>query len=260
MLASFSSEGTVSEQLRFATPETYELFLKVFGENYKKLQDDNFRAAAVAVPGRLNRKLGKALGYGTLPWKPAPIMVDLEKILNCPVMIENDAKLAGLSEAILIKNEFKVVLYVTIGTGIGTGIIVNGVIDPSFANSEGGQIWLDHNGERMQWEDFASGKAIVERFGKRASDIHDEKTWKIIAKDIASGLIDLIVTVQPDVIVLGGGVDTNYYDYISLLKDELKKYQTPLAPIPPIRKAKRPEGAVIYGCYEIAKAKYGHVS
>ncbi len=97
---------------------------------------------------------------------------------------------------------------------------------------------------------MASGRAIVERFGKRASDIDDPKTWQIISHDMALGLIDLVSVIQPEVIVMGGGVSTNFDKYIAYLRKELKQYETPLVPVPPIIKAQRPEEAVIYGCYD----------
>jgi predicted NBD/HSP70 family sugar kinase len=253
LVAVFDDEGKIIEQARFETAAEYSNFLSDLKNNITSLSTKNFTAACVAVPGRLDREKGLGLGYGNLNWGVVHIRDDIEALLNCHVIIENDAKLAGLSEALLIKNEFKIVLYVTIGTGIGTALIVNGVIDVGLANSEGGQIWLDYHGKRVQWEDIASGKAIVERFGKRASDIHDKETWEIIANDIALGLIDLIAMVQPQVIVLGGGVDTNFDDFYALLTEALKKYETSLVPIPPIRQAKRPEEAVIYGCLELAR-------
>jgi len=253
LAASFDDSGKIIEKIRFATSPDYDEFLQNFEQTVAQLKHRDYKKAAVAVPGLLDREHGRAVGFGTLPWPEVPIESDIEKIVNCPVIIENDSKAAGLSEAILIIKEFKRVLYVTIGTGISDALIVNGVIDVGMTDSEGGQMWLDYRGKRVQWEDIASGRAIVERYGKRASDIHDAKTWTAIAEDIAIGLINLIVVIQPEVIVLGGGVDTNFDEYIDLLRASLKKYETPLTPIPPIRAAQKPEEAVIYGCYELAK-------
>ncbi len=182
---------------------------------------------------------------------------DIEKILNCPVVIENDAKLAGLSEALALDAKPENVLYVTIGTGISCALITDGKINAAMADSEGGLILVEFRDKMTQWEDVISGRAIVERFGKRATDINDERTWKIISRDIAVGLIDLIAVIQPDLIIMGGGVNTNFKKYIMPLKDVLKKFETPLVPIPPIIQAKHPEEAVIYGCYALAKERYG---
>src|SRR3989344_845866 len=258
LLACFDDKGKLLDTVKFPTPTDYKDFLTDFKHYLQFLKVVNYQAAGVAVPGKLDRKHGRAVAYGNLLWPVVAIEADIENIVGCPVVIENDSKLAGLSEALLIIKEFKNVLYITIGTGISSAIIMNGTIDPAMADSEGGQLWLDFRGKRVQWEDIVSGKAIVKRFGKRASEIEDKATWQQIADDIAQGLIQLIVVIQPEVIVLGGGVVTNYDEFDDLLKNSLKRYEMPLTPIPPIRKAKRPEEAVIYGAYEIARQRFGH--
>ena len=116
---------------------------------------------------------------------------------------------------------------------------------------------IEHDGQRERWETFASGKAIFERYGKHASEIHDIKTWKEIAHGLASGIIELIAVIQPDVIVLGGSVGAYFERYAHYLREELEAYSTPLTPTPVIREAKRPSEAVVVGCYELAKARYG---
>lgn len=257
LVARLDEHGVIKAQERFATPKNYGEFLKQLADSAAKLTTKDVNGSVVAVPGRLDRKKGLVLGFGTLPWKPAPIRNDIQDLVHCPVVIENDAKLAGLSEALLVKNEFNNVLYVTFGTGISAAVVKDGVLDPAMADSEGGQIWLDYQGKQVQWEDIASGRAIVKQFGKRADEIQDKKTWELIAHNIAMGLIDLIVMVEPQVVILGGGVSTSFEHFIKPLLQILKRYETPLTPIPPLRKAARPEEAVIYGCYELAKITYG---
>lgn len=254
LLAVFTNSGKLVEQRKFATKEKYPDLIKDMLQEVSQLQNKDFDRVAVAVPGRLDRKAGIGIAFGNRPWQNVPIQADIERGLHTPVIIENDAKLAALSEAQLIKDEFSKVLYVTVSTGISAGLIVDGVIDSSMADSESGQMWFEHNGKQMQWEDFASGRAIVATYGKRASDITDKKTWVEIAHNIAVGLIELIAVIQPEVIVLGGGVGTHFAKFEKPLLTELKKYALPIVPIPPIRQAQRPEEAVIYGCYSLAKS------
>jgi len=253
LLAVFTKDGKLVEQYKFPTGEAYTDLIGDFETALSELQTTEFTHAIVAVPGRLDRVKGIGIAFGNRPWENVPIAHDIKKILGCPVTIENDAKLAALSEAILIKKDFKKVLYVTISTGISSGLIVDGVIDPNLADSESGQMWFEHNGKPTQWEDFASGRAIVATYGKRASEITDKSTWKEIAHNIALGLIELITVIQPEVIVLGGGVGTHFDKFKEPLLAELKKMELPITPIPPIQKAQHPEEAVVYGCYELAK-------
>jgi predicted NBD/HSP70 family sugar kinase len=257
LVATLTNDGVISERIRFETPDEYKDFPELLAENVAKLSTYNFLACGVGVPGRLKREQGIGIAMGNLPWTNVPIKADVKKIVNCPVFIENDAKLAGLSEAMLVKHKYDRVLYVTISTGIGTGIIINQEINPAFADSEGGHMLLEHNDRLMEWEDFAAGSAIVRRYGKKARDITDEATWKHIAHDLAIGLIDLIAVIEPQVIILGGSVGNYLERYKKPLKEALKRYEMPLVPIPPIIKAQRPEDAVLYGCYDLAKSMYG---
>ncbi len=256
LVASFTNKGTLSKSIRFKTPKEYKTFVGVLKAALARFSDHKFEYAAIAIPGTVDRKHGVGIAFGNLPWKDVSIQKDLSSFIDCPIIIENDANLAGLSEAINVIDDYKKVLYVTISTGIGTGIIVDGVIEPEFADSEAGHMKLPYNDRLQIWEDFASGSAIKKRYGKLAVEINDKKTWKEISHAIALGLNSLIAVIQPDVIIIGGSVGTHFQKYAKLLNDELKKFSTPLTPAPPIIHAKKSEEAVVYGCYHLAKREH----
>jgi len=256
LIAVFDKDGAIVEQIKFPTPKEYAVFTQELATNVEKLSTSDFHRVAVAIPGTPDRKHGLGLIFGNLPWVNVPVEKDAEKIFKCPVKIENDTKLAALSEAIHLKGEFKKVLYVTISTGISAGLVVDGKLDTNLQDIEPGKMTIEHLGKFEQWEDFASGRAIVAKFGKRASDITDPKTWYIIARNIAVGLNTLIATLDPDVIVIGGSVGNHLEKFEDRLLEELKIYEYPMTPVPPIRKAARPDKAVIYGCYELARSHY----
>ncbi len=259
LVACLDNKGTITESCKFPTPKIYTEFLRELAITVANLSTKGFRAAGVAAPGKVDRKHGIAHAFGNLPWKDVPLQQDVHRIVTCPVILENDANVAGLSEAMLIK-QHACVLYVTISTGIGTGIITNQEIDPEFADSEGGHILLEHKGKLQTWESFASGSAIVRRFGKQAGEITDQKIWKIITQDIALGLYDLISVIQPDAVVLGGGVLAHFDKFDELLRLQLNRFASPLSPIPPIYRAQRPNEAVVYGCYYLVRKTYGRAN
>lgn len=258
LVASLTNQGVIKESVKFPTPKSYPVFLKELAVAVASLSTKEFIAAGVAAPGKIDRKRGVGKAFGNLPWKDVPIKRDVERIAKVPAILDNDANLAGLSEAMLLK-QHKCVLYVTVSTGIGTGVIIDQQIAPEFADSEGGHMLLEHKGKLVPWQDFASGQAMVKQFGKRASEINDRKTWKIASHNIAVGLYALIAFIQPDAIVLGGGVMEHLDKFDDLLNKELQQFATPLTPIPPIYRAQRPNEAVVYGCYDLAKSVYGSV-
>lgn len=256
LLAVFTQDGKLKESLKFETPQNYSRFLDALVENIRKLEVDDFRAACIALPGLIDRDHGVGVRFGNLPWKNVHIVDFLEKVLKAPVLVENDAKLAGLFESRNVKKDMRRVLYITISTGIGIGFIVDGVIDKN-TNDLGGAAYPVRKGSRVITLDkYSSGSAIVKAYKKRASDLDSPTAWNEIAHHLAKELVEIIAVLNPDVVVIGGGVGTHFKKYEHFLKDALKKYELPVMKIPPVVQAKRPEEAVIYGCYELLKATY----
>jgi len=256
LLAVLTNAGVITESIKFPTPADYNDFLKELHTNVVNLTTHDFRAGSVAAPGAIDRKHGIFERGGNLGWKNVRLQHDVERITHCPMLVENDANLAGLSEAMLLKDKHAKVLYLTISTGIGGGFIVDQKIDPTMADIEPGQMMLQRGDRIVKWESFASGKAIYERYQQKASEIEDPNIWASVVKDWVIGFLDLIAVTEPDVIVLGGGVGHYLPKYHDLLVAELKKYATPMTPVPPIIPAQRPEEAVVYGCYDLARSIY----
>lgn len=254
LLAVFDKDGKVVDRVKVPTAKKYEQFIKDLSKLIKTEQNKYSRVllAACAAPGRVDRSLGVGVDFGNLPWHNVPIAHDLKSMLHCQVLVENDANLAGLSEAIE-HAKYKKVLYLTISTGIGGGLIIDGKIDADFADLEPGQMMISHDGELQKWEKFASGSAIKARYGMLASEINDASIWRSFAVDVAVGLQELLAIIQPDVVIFGGGVGTHFKKYGAYLEGELFKLQNPLVKIPPLLQAKHPEEAVIYGCFELIK-------
>lgn len=260
LLAVFSKTGQLLHEQKIKTDRKYDGFLVDLKTalQEEKLKQYDISAVCCALPGRLDRLNGVGIRFGNLEWQEVPIRKDLEKTVgDIAVYIENDAKLAGLYEARLLLKKYKKVVYLTLGTGIGIGIIINGKIDPVLADSEIGNMVVEHDGKLKKWEDFASGKALVERFGKNAEQLDNPFAWKTYARDLSVGFEAALAAFQPEVIVVGGGVGAHFDKFGDLLVAELKKRQNPMVPIPPIIKANRAEEAVVYGCYEFIKQNHG---
>lgn len=257
LVAVLTDNGEIVESTKFPTPTNYKNFLLELRHTLAHMKHQDFRAGGAGIPvTRFNRDAGRAINFGNLPWHNVMVQHDLEKIFSCPFVVNNDAKMASLSEAMLLKDQYKRVLYVTISTGIGFALTVDCTLDDNVGDAGGRTIMLEHKGKLQPWESFASGRAIVARYGKRAEDIHDAATWKAIVRELTQGFLELIAIMQPEVIVVGGSVGNFFERYQKFLEAELKKYETPLLPIPELRKAARPEQAVVFGCYDLAKATF----
>jgi glucokinase len=254
-LATFSKDGELLKKIRFETPKNYLDFIRELRNQSNNIEIHKLLVMSIAIPGLIDKNKGIGVAFGNLPWENVPIRKDIGDIFKCPILLENDAKLAGLSEAISLNKKYRKVLYVTISTGIGAGLIIDNKIHPDFDNIEVGQMLIEHDGKLQRWENFASGKAILAKFGKKAGEITDEQDWYIIAHNIALGLIDLIATLTPNAIIIGGGVGSHFEKFSVRLVEDLNIYKTDLLTIPPILQAKNPEEAVIYGGYYLGKSR-----
>jgi|SRR5579862_1813648 len=255
LFAVFDMDGEMICEKKIKTNPDYGQFKAEVGDCLKELDQFEFSHCCCALPGRIDIQNGIGLRFGNLPsWQDVPVKKDLEEFMPATkALVHNDAKLAGLSESILLHKKYSKVLYITISTGIGGGIIINDVIDPEFIGFEPGSLVFEHDGKTEKWEAFASGKALRAKTGRLAAEIDDPAIWQEYVKTLVPGFEDLLATIQPDAVIIGGGVGAHFEKFKPYLEAELIKINNPLVPIPPLLKAQRPEEAVIYGCYDYIK-------
>lgn len=255
LVAVFESDGEMVCECKLKTDPDYSKLKDELARKIDELaRQFTITHCAIAMPGTVDLEKGLVVAFGNETWRNIPIKNDLQSMLpHAKVLFHNDAKLAGLSETILLHKKYRKVLYLTISTGIGGAVITDDIIDKDFENFEPGQIVFEHEGKTQQWEDIASGRSLKIRYGKQASEIEDSAIWQEYAKLLAPGFENLLATVKPEVVVVGGGVGAHLEKFLTYLLVELEKINNPLVPVPPLLKAQRAEEAVIYGCYEYIK-------
>ncbi|NCP16408.1 ROK family protein [bacterium] len=163
--------------------------------------------------------------YGTITSTPKPGWSNtdfagmIRRALSLPVGFDTDVNAAALAEwrwgAARGLDTF---IYLTIGTGIGGGGMVNGHLMHGLLHPEMGHLCIPHDrgadpfagscpfhGDCL--EGLASGPAIVKRWGQPAETLPPEHpAWALEARYLALGLVNLIYTLSPQKIILGGGV------------------------------------------------------
>lgn len=253
LVSSFGRNGRMGESVKFPTPpkptDYVQTLTTVVRERY---EHETVDAIVIALPGIIRD--GVAIWCQNLGWSNFRASEALKDLLpGVPVLIENDANLAGLAETRALSPIPVSSLYVTISTGIGSGICTNGYIDPGLRYSEAGRALVEYDGVVRPWETFASGHAIVEVYKKFARDITSKRTWRQIADRISRGFLAVIPILQPDVIIIGGSVGTYFDRYAHFLEGILNEHLPAHIPCPKIVQAQHPEEAVIYGCYYYGK-------
>ncbi len=252
LVASFDSKGELGQQIKFSTPKDTAEYTRILrGLLIETYSDQEVEAIIIAVPGIV--KDGVAIWCPNLKWEKFHIAEALRGVLGkSPIFIENDANLAGLAETKMLKTKPAQSIYVTVSTGIGSGIITDGHINAALRNSEAGHALVEFDGIVREWESFASGQAIYKAYGKYAHDITSLRTWNQIADRISRGFLALVPILQPDVVIIGGSIGTYFDKYGQQLQNILKEKLPAHIPCPLFVQARFPELAVIYGCYYYA--------
>ena len=199
----------ISSVEKVPTPKDFDTAMTTFSQLINDLRGNgHFTQAAGCSVGPLNFDKSRMIHPPNLPsWHDKPLRGSLEIICNCPVIIENDADLAGLGEATYGAGKGKsIVVYYTISTGVGGARIVDGKIDKSRFGMEPGHQSIDPNDPNGHLEGLVSGTALLTRYGKVGEEIQDPAIWNSVAESLAIGLHNSIVHWSPDIVILGGSV------------------------------------------------------
>ena len=163
--------------------------------------------------------------YGTimsspkLSWRNFAIVSRFQEELGLPVGIDTDVNAAALGEAVWgCTRDVAHSIYITVGTGVGLGVIINGKPHHGMIHPEGGHIFMDRRADDPMvrgvcpyhpncLEGLASGPAIERRWGRKAEELTDcTAVWEMEAYYIAQAVCSYILMISPEKIVLGGGV------------------------------------------------------
>jgi fructokinase len=180
-------------------------------------------ALGIASFGPIGLRRGSAawgrMGRTTKPgWEGANVATDLERQLNCPVNVDTDVNGAALAEARWgVGRGLDSIAYLTVGTGIGGGLVIGGRPIHGATHPEIGHVRLRRHPDddfpgRCAFhgdcaEGLASGPAIMDRFGKTFEELGPDHPFRHILADYLGQLCATLVFVaSPERIVIGGGV------------------------------------------------------
>ncbi|MGN1026260.1 MAG: ROK family protein [Faecousia sp.] len=189
-------------------------------------------------PVDLNKK-SPTYGYITstpkLAWQNFPIVAEFEKALGVPVGFDTDVNAAALGEATWgCTKDVENSIYITVGTGVGVGVIIGGKPYHGMMHPEGGHILLGrHPDDPMVGsgcpfhenclEGLAAGPSLEKRWGVKGAELTGRKeVWQLEAYYIGQALADYILILSPERIVLGGGV-THQEGLLARIRQETAK-------------------------------------
>lgn len=250
----------------------------------------NKKIAAIGVGfgGPVNYKTGKiSVSHQVSGWDDFDLKNWLQQLTGSPVYIDNDANVAALGEAVHGAGAaFQIVFYMTIGSGIGGGMIVNKTIyHGAFpGEAEIGHVRLNKQGDTL--ESLCSGWAVDKkireaimnnpnselaklagstekgeaRFLNEALKKDDAAAKKIIEEtedNIAFVLSHVVHLFHPEIIIIGGGLSLLGEHFRSAIASQLPSYvMKAFHPVPAIKIAILEKNVVPIGALELAKSSF----
>ncbi|MFC1496376.1 ROK family protein [Candidatus Margulisiibacteriota bacterium] len=215
---------------------------EVAGPNLKQV-----KAIGIGAPGAVLYDKGIVTYPPNLPgWKEINLKKILEKEFEIPVEVDNDANCAALAEGQFGAGvDAKNFVYVTISTGIGGGIIINKKLYRGAVGAAGelGHICIEKKGKKCSCgklghlEGLAAGGAIHRHYGVSPKEINaaakNKKRWafKIInevADTIGLGFASVINILNPEMIIVGGGLSNMGETLLQPIRFAIRKYALPL--------------------------------
>ncbi len=152
-------------------------------------------------------------------WSGFPLAPGLRDALAVPVGIDTDVAAAALAEQRWGAGAGAgTVCYLTVGTGIGAGLVIDGRCHHGLVHPEAGHLRIPHDRGADPfagvcpvhgdcWEGLASGPAIAARWGAEARTLADDHpAWALEAEYLALGILAIVSVASPHRMILGGGV------------------------------------------------------
>jgi polyphosphate glucokinase len=195
----------VTDRIRYKTPQpsTPISVIKVIGKLVREF--DYTGPMGVGFPAVVMDGIVRSAANVDDKWIGYSGASQLTKATGCPVTMVNDADAAGIAEMHFGAGRSRngIVLILTLGTGIGSALFINGRLVP---NSELGHLYL--RGRKIDAEDFTSDRI-------RTSE---NLSWKKWARRLNEYLNHLEMLFSPNLFILGGGVSKNHSKFIPLLE------------------------------------------
>jgi glucokinase len=216
----------------------------------KLLAGEAPQSIIVGSAGLISQDKSVVLHAPNLPqWAKQPLKQQLAEQWHVPVLLENDAVLAGLGEAVKGAGKGRrLVAYLTISTGIGGTRIIDGRVDQASFGFEPGLHFINiAEKPPVTWERLISGRALEEKWHADLAQVTDPDRWDQVAQWLAYGLNNVMAFWSPDIIVLGGGVMKSSVLSLTTIEQYLKDVTTIPGAIPPLARAQLGDTAGLEG-------------
>ena len=225
------------------------------------LAETDIKAIGIGCPGSVVNETGTVAYSNNIKMRNTPVADIMRQYIDLPVNLENDANAAAFGEYVVNSKDSDVFVFITLGTGVGGGVVIDGKIFRGFngTGTELGHTTLIHNGESCScgrngcWEAYASVTALI-RQTKAAIEKNPDSLMKELADKegkvsgrtafdaakagdkaarevvdtyieyVADGIVNMVNIFQPVKLLIGGGISKEGDYLLNPIKEYLAKY------------------------------------
>lgn len=226
------------------------------------ITEADIKGVGMGIPGTINSQKGVITYSNNIHFENVPIVKEFRKYIDVPTYIGNDANCAALGEMVFGTGKgYKDAIFITLGTGVGSGIIIDGKIfeGKDGAGAEAGHMGIRIGGDKCTcgkrgcWESYASATALI-RQTQRAMNRHPESLMHKVAaehgkvsgrtafiaaragdkaalgvvnryvKYVSEGLVSLVNIFRPEILLIGGGISNEGDYFIKKLQRQVSLY------------------------------------
>jgi glucokinase len=257
------------------------------------LDGDAIQSVGIGVPSTIDPKTGHVVFANNLNWRDLDLVSECQKYWQVPIYLENDADCAAVAESWEGPARGRNVLVITVGTGLGGGLIMNGKIFKGGDNSgfEPGHSVLVHGGERCTCgnagcaEAYASVTALIRQTREAMRNAPDSLLWQECGGDpagvtgrtafdaakkgdqaaqktvadyieyLASSIANLITLFRPELVIIGGGISAEGDYLLKPLRESAGRriYAWDILTMPPFMRARLGNDAGMIGAALLGK-------
>ncbi len=265
MAAAITPAREVLRRERVDTPASFDAGLKVLKDLVRAVRGGHgLLSIGCSAGGPLDYVSGRISPLHCPEWRDVPLKEIMEAEFGVPFAVDVDTNAAALAEYKFGGHAADPLLYLTLSTGMGGGLIFGGEI---YRGVNGSHPEVGHQavcyrgpnsgsvecpcGARDCLEALVSGNGIRKVFGKAAEDLTDEE-WNMVGYNLGQGLRNLAAIYAPQAIILGGGVALGGGERLLRVAREVVQANLKIVPLPAIKLSSLGYETALWGAFALA--------
>ncbi len=248
------------------------------------MTSDEIEGIGISLAAIMDRNTGKVKMWpNNACWSHYELVKHLSNRYNVPIVIEDDANCGAIGEYCFLSDKVNNMAYITIGTGIGCGLVINGslYIGENGYAGEIGHVWTDSKddksvcscGSKGCFQSIASGSAVLREYNTTANvrlesleqvyeqymrnELNAVKCLSNMLNNIAMVIYNLTMCLDISIFIIGGGVSNIGARFMTNIESSVNARLMPFERKVSVRQAQLGEFSGVYGALQLLNKQFG---